>query len=60
MISIEKIEGRIKGCVYVRRERVVELVINGCERLGRNQAEIRPYWVPPEFSLGANSLTLYI
>ena len=48
---------RRRGCVCVRRKRVVELVINGCERLSRNQAEIRPQVVPPEFSGGANSLT---
>jgi hypothetical protein len=35
--------------VYVRRKRVVELVIVRCERLGSNQAEIRPEVVPPAF-----------
>jgi hypothetical protein len=40
---------RRKEYVCVRRKRVVELVINGCERLGRNQAEIRLKVVPPGF-----------
>jgi hypothetical protein len=39
---------------------VLGLVINGSERLGRNQAAIRPHWVPPAFPLGVNSVTLYI
>jgi hypothetical protein len=44
----------------VRRKRVVEFVINRCEMLGRNQAEIRPHSVRPGFSWGANPVTLYI
>jgi hypothetical protein len=46
--------------VYIRRERVVELVIERCDGLGRNQAEIRPMVVPPEFLGGASSRTLYL
>ena len=41
----------------IRRERVVELVIERCDGLGGNQAEIRPQVVPPAFSGGANSVT---
>jgi hypothetical protein len=44
--------------VYVRRKGVVKLVINRRERLGSNQAEIRPQVVPPDFSGGASRLTL--
>jgi hypothetical protein len=37
-----------KGCVYIRKG-VVKFVINRYERLGSNQAEIRPGVVPPGF-----------
>jgi hypothetical protein len=43
--------------VYVRRERVVELVIKRYDGLGRNQAEIRLIVVPLEFLGGASSRT---
>jgi hypothetical protein len=44
--------------VCVRRKRVVELVIVRLERLGSNQAEIRPRVVPPAFWGGASSAAL--
>ena len=43
-----------------KKEGVVEFVINRFERLGSNQAEIRPQVVLPAFSGGANSATHYI
>ena len=51
---------RWNGCVCVRRKRVVELVIVRLERLGSNQAEIRPRVVPPAFWSGASSVALKV
>jgi hypothetical protein len=41
MLRLRPVGRLVKGYIYIRRKRVVELVINGCERLGKNQAEIR-------------------
>ena len=60
LVVEDRREVRRKGCVYVRRKGVVKLVINGCERLGSNQAEIRPRVVPPGFWGSANRGTYYI
>jgi hypothetical protein len=43
--------------VYIRRKRVVKLVIVRYVRLSKSQAEIRLHIVPPEFSYRANSIT---
>jgi hypothetical protein len=45
--------------VYIRRKGVVKFVINRCERLSSNQAEIRPRVVPPGFWGSVNRGTLY-
>jgi hypothetical protein len=44
--------------VCVRRERVVKLVIERCDGLGGNQAELGRKVVRPAFWGSANSLTL--
>jgi hypothetical protein len=36
-----RIELDPKGCVYIRRKRVVEIIIDSRDGLGRNQAETR-------------------
>ena len=59
ILVVEDEEKKERIRVY-KKEGVVEFVINMCERLGSNQAEIRPQVVPPAFSGGANSATLLL